>query len=737
MDNIQTPRNELNPGGAERLPSISAADDLAVMPVFLHVGMRLRFPEPEGDYRVLNVSQEYVTLCKLDVSELDITMKPCRETLVSIAIGDVKVIEEYIEVVDSRNISNKYRQDFEQRRRIMHKIENEYGPDFTGLLGKKSKPLLDKIVREEGVSKRTLWNWIRVYLQSGMSEAALLDKRTVQKGGRPSKVNSAGKDGEKWAPYFDDMIELYKTGKGQYTVKALYTLMLGRYFCEFIVEDNRLAARLMPKGSYPSIWQFRRYLNSKITLDEKDVTKLGAMEQRNRHRILKGSAHTGVEGAYDVCEMDAWEADFALRDSKGRYVGRPVVYMIKDVATRMIIAVSVSFDNNSVVACTNCIANLAEDKTMLLEQYGIHGISPSLWLTGYKPRVIRIDNGADFISEELQHIFNMLAITPMYVSPGSGSLKGVVERSFRTINDTLKLMFAGYGHITTRHDSNHQREAVMDVEQFTKTIYNYVVMYNGCVNTGIAMTQDMIEKKVVQTPAMVMEYYLSYSKPLRLPNGDAFLQVLLMEGIAKTSRRGLEFKGLIYFGENDQQLIADMYRLRTKKDNFPILYDPRNADLIYYVKDNQLIRVPLNLNYQEQKSFRNKTFKQVEDMFALQKETQKQEIASDLERQVTLYANTAITINQALTDNPNYSDTRDTREAREQAKQERSHNLALEGRIGNNAGTPVPQKALPDAENLLPAESDEEKYMPIEPTSDDPLERLISFTGGLIDDDEE
>lgn len=281
---------------------------------------------------------------------------------------------------------------------------------------------------------------------------------------------------------------------------------------------------------------------------------------------------------------------------------------------------------------------------MLLAKYGMHGISPSLWLTGYKPRAIRIDNGADFISNELQRIFNALAVTPMYVSPGPGSLKGVVERSFRTIHDTFKLLFEGNGLITDRHDSNHQREALLDVVQFTKIIYNYVVVYNGSLNQGIAMTKDMIEKEVIQTPAKVMEYYLGYHTPLRLPEGDAFLRVLLMDGIAKVSRQGLHFKGLIYSQVNDTELQADMYRLRSKKDNFPILYDPRSADIIYYVKDNSLMRVPLNIDYKGQRSLRHKTFKQIEDLFASQKETQKKVAEADLEKQVGLYVNTAVVL---------------------------------------------------------------------------------------------
>ena len=486
----------------------------------------------------------------------------------------------------------------------------------------------------------------------------------------------------------------------------------------------------------PSFWSFYRYYHDVISKEEHDKITMGGMPQRNNKRVFSGSADTGVSGFMDVCEMDAWESNFKLRNEYGKSVGGAVVYMIKDVATRMIIAISVAFDNNSIIGCTNCIANLAKDKQELLAEYGLTAPTKYSWLTGYKPRTIRIDNGADFVSDQVLKIFNELSITPIIVSPGMGSYKGVVERSFRDIRETIGMFLLENGYSTGRHGEKPDRDALLTIKQFTKLIYAYVLASNESINSGIVITTDMADKRVPKIPARVTEYYLGYSIPQRLPVGDDFLRVLLSEGVATVFKGGLKFSGLIYFDENDAELLSDMYEMQSKRKKMNILYDPRSVNIIYYVKNGTLRRVPLNLKISDQKSYKNKTFSQIEKQFNDISKSTKDAKAAELNQRTNLMFTAAGIINEAIEENPNYSSTKNIREARENAKQEWSaNNMALDKNIGSGSvDIPEYDIELPDPN---PKEIEKKKYEPKDYSHLSPIERLNAITGEMFDDDDE
>lgn len=115
---------------------------------------------------------------------------------------------------------------------------------------------------------------------------------------------------------------------------------------------------------------------------EMDIVKTSAMEYRNDNRLITSDIMQGVYGPGDMVEIDACEADVSLVSTidKNRTVGRPVVYFMIDIYTRIILAVSVAFDNNSILGVTNLFINLADDKheycqnmvlTLMMKNYGL------------------------------------------------------------------------------------------------------------------------------------------------------------------------------------------------------------------------------------------------------------------------------------------------------------------------------------------------------------------------------
>ena len=129
--------------------------------------------------------------------------------------------------------------------------------------------------------------------------------------------------------------------------------------------------------------------------EENDAIKTSRQEQRNNKRLLLSDNLKGVTGPWDCVEMDEVEVDLSLVsvDDPKRVVGRPVVYVMLDLYTRLIVAVSIGFDNNSVLGFTNCLMNLADDKVEYCKKYGLT-ITENIWPSGYLPKRIRCDRGA-------------------------------------------------------------------------------------------------------------------------------------------------------------------------------------------------------------------------------------------------------------------------------------------------------------------------------------------------------
>ena len=355
---------------------------------------------------------------------------------------------------------------------------------------------------------------------------------------------------------------------------------------------------------------------------------------------------------------------------------------MKDVTTRMIIAASIGFNNNSIVGCTNCFANLNEDKEALCEKYGVPGFDPTLWLTGYKPRRIRFDNGSDFISGKIEKICEALNIQRDIAPPAGGSYKGVIERSFRSAHQALNLFFEGYGHIREDYGSKHHKESTIDINDFIRIFYNYILVFNRSQTLGIIVTDDMNDNNIPQVPSLVMQYYLLHKKPQTLIKGDAFLKCLLLDDTATLSGNGITYKQLNYLNMSDQDLLDQMQNLKRKRDKIRILYDPRCIDTIYYIKGNKLQRAPLNTNYKAQRTYVGKTFAQAERMFedikrrAIQEEEKSQQnrIASALFTESVVAGKVKETL----------SDTSGMRVNREKQKQLQTYSEALDARIGSN-----------------------------------------------------
>ena len=662
--------------------------------VTLHIGDVIT----EGDiqYRILYIRVDTAFVCIMNITKLDI------RALVTTDITDGIMSHEFGQIVDSSSrivdidsLSDYEAEIYNRNKEIIEIVNNEYHPDYIRLMGKGSKPILTEIQHKYGITPATLWAIIRKYLQSGLKYNSLVPaKRT--RSGKPAYTTKTGSPGKYGVTtrivvddvilgYFEEALEYYKSGRVK-SLKSAYDKMNNLHFS---------TSRMLPDGSYqtgillpiterPSERQFYYYCSQHITPEEKDRIKTSAMEARNNKRLLLGSSRTGVTHPGDYLEGDALEVDLSLisLEEADQTVSRPIVYALRDVYTMAIVAISVGYDNNSVIGLSNVMLNLCDDKIEYCARYGIELPDGRLWPSNFIPSHIRVDRGSDFKSKEFERMCNDLNITRELVSGGTGSLKGTIEQFFHQIHSKINPHTEDNGLIEKRFDSNHHKEAVLNITEFTRMLIQCVIQYNQRHMDSYTLTKDMIDKNIDATPITLWEYGCQYfGSPVPITDRNQYLYSLMCSGNAKVSRQGIYFKGLYYFNEEDESLLDTMRRVQNKRVAMSIRYDPRDATYIYYQDQGIMKRASLMEGRPGNADYKGMTFKEVDDYQHKKKLMDHEAKQRNDQIDADTFAVIDTEVKTAARRHEHFNNTSNIRETRESEKQAISHANSITARL--------------------------------------------------------
>ena len=561
----------------------------------------------QTQYRVIGYRAGLFSLCEMNTKKLTIFLLPSKDL--------VKWATEGAARVEKSNSSNILLPDLKdenylKKQALMQFIMQEYGPLYEKLYGKTTKTNLKKTMEDLGIQRDAAWRAIRRFLQSGLDMAAIVDGRSLRSGKRnPYKyskktghptMNALGKGvplTDEIRTYFDEAIKDFLIGRAK-TKKDAYMTMIEKHFINEEETPTGIRVSVLPDNLRPTLKQFLNYTRVRVPQEEIDKAKTSAREQRNNKRLLLSDNLQGVMGPGDLWEVDECEIDLSLVsvENPSVTVGRPIVYVMIDVYTRMIVAYSVAFDNNSVLGITNCFLNLLDDKQELCNRFGIQ-IGANEWPSKILPLRLRSDYGAEYISHAMDTICCKLGVAKELVSPATGSLKGQVEQLFHQIHAAQNSLLEGKGLIEKRYDSNHHQEATLNIQEFEAVLLTYIVGHNRKYMEKYPLTKDMRQQNVEPCPIDLWKYGVSLNgSPRPITNEVMFRHSLLLPVKASVGRAGITFKGLFYINLQDEALLRDMYLASThgKKKLESACIDPRNIGHLYYIREGKLMTASLN-----------------------------------------------------------------------------------------------------------------------------------------------
>jgi putative transposase len=371
-----------------------------------------------------------------------------------------------------------------------------------------------------------IYAWLQLYWQGGQVPNALLPKYArcgrrgdgqapkigSKKRGRPSKLAQAGAGHEGMNVTAATRALLVRggrrfwrkrTGKQQLTLRQAYQRTLETFFVKRVeYRNNQLVPVIWEDESdnarLPTFRQFSYWLGKDRNTRQDLVSRAGERAYNLRHRpVLSSSAHLS-HGPGDLYLIDATVADVYLVSSINRawVIGRPVLYLVIDHFSRMIVGLAVGLEGPSWVGAMMALENALCDKVSFCQQYGIE-ITEDEWPCHYVPRQITGDRG-EMISKASDALVAAFGITVSNTPPFRADFKAFVEGQFKITNEKGIVRLPGYvERMHERGDTDYRLDSKLDIHDFTKLIISLALHNNtrrrlvDQVPVGFDMPADM------------------------------------------------------------------------------------------------------------------------------------------------------------------------------------------------------------------------------------------------------
>ncbi len=665
-------------------------------------------------YRFITLCHDSMILCEMDTSKFNLLQQSYQNVLGLLYNGTLTVVKDEPIIFEPECLPDKMKEDYWNKQKMMNEVLDAYGPDYLALCGRKQKPELEAILEKYSMSKRVFWHICTRYFQSGMQVYTLADSRAYghnkgmeyaqkkKSGRRPDYFTQIGIPIEdKAKQYMDEALDYYLKGR----VRTLYDAFTYMNSLHYHIEGS---TDLLPESRRPTKKQFYYYASKHLTRENVAAAKTSQREVRNDERILTSDSQDGVFGPGDMVEIDACEVDASIVSMLDidQSVGRPTVYVMSDIATRVILAVSPAFDVNSDRGLFNLFLNLYDDKQEYCRRYGVEFDDPRLWPSNIIPRCVRCDQGSDFMSSRFRDFCIANKIDRQIVPAATGSMKGVIEQEFHQMNMKISPHLEGFGYISKRYDSEHHAEAVLTIEGYTQMLINFVLNHNQHAMENYPMTKDMIQKDVSPIPALLWQYGIDkYGPPEPIQNPENYLFSLMKPVKAKITRRGITYDGLVYKPYNDPVLEEEMFRAGKKGVPFQARIDERCIDALYYVRDGKLYRAPLNDRIQGNTDYQYATLYTWNQYRKLVGDKKAHDRIQNEDEDASYFVVQQLTVQNATSKKTNYSSDKNMRPARTIEKERTAAENRIEQRLPEDMMDD--SSALPDKESM-PAQIPEE-----------------------------
>lgn len=553
--------------------------------------------------RILWIEDSNIIMFTVDIE--DEGALPIKRNLLEIATDIelgivVKVSEEpyngrqlYSEITDKKRAMQ------EKAWEVIMRIARE--ENEPAIYERNSRGELVKVAMDEfKLSKNMVYKYLRRYWQRGMNKMALIpdyDKsggkgkaKSVgeKKRGRPRKYGSENGIGinidEATKRSFRIAISRHYHTEKANTLITAYEMMIK----DFHTGVNNTITDF---EELPSFDQFKYWYEKESNFKKRIISRTSEKRYELNNRAVLGKSDADVIGPGSKFQIDATVGDVYLvsRYNRNWIIGRPVIYVVIDVFSRMVVGLYVGLEGPSWLGAMMALANASADKVVYCEENGI-AITEEMWPCHYIPQTLLADRG-EIESKTAENYIEALNIKIENTPPFRADWKGIVERYFKTIHAKVKPFIPGYIDVDYRQrgGTDYRYDAKLDISQFTQIIIKCILFHNNeHWLSGYTKDELMVEDDVKPIPLELWKFGIANRAGiLRAYNEDVVKLSLMPSEEVIVTAKGIKFKKMLYSSET---AIKEMWfeKARNKGSwSIKMSYDPRNLDYIYIKTDTQ------------------------------------------------------------------------------------------------------------------------------------------------------
>ncbi|SUZ34109.1 Transposon Tn7 transposition protein TnsB [Roseibaca ekhonensis] len=401
---------------------------------------------------------------------------------------------------------------------------------------------INDAVWELGVSRATVWRWI---------------KRLAEEGGRTSALASR----KRGRPTGTTLI----SGK----VEAVIEEHLRRYF----LRRERPSLSRVATEIRSACWQqglqppTRRTVQRRLdAMDAREVAKARVGAKAARQKFAPVTGENKAKQPLEVVQIDHTPADIILVDSFDRHpIGRPWVTLAIDIATRMVTGYYVALEAPSRLSVALCLTQAVTPKAEILAELEC-SVS---WPAQGKPHSIHVDNGRDFRSHAFRSACAEWGINLVYRPPGSPHFGGHIERLIGTMMGAVHLLpGTTQSSVLAKGDYDAEGMATMTLSEFDRWFVLEICRYNNSIHSSLGCTP------VAKWEALSAE--MMGDIPFEM---EAFWVSFLPSELRKVRRDGIHLFQIRYWSD------ALAGHIGRGDGRVVVRYDPRDLSVIWVELD--------------------------------------------------------------------------------------------------------------------------------------------------------
>lgn len=585
--------------------------------------------------------------------------------------------------------------------------------------------MIADVMKKHNTTKPTVYKYLRRYWQRGMTPNALLPdysksggkgkEKSVgsKKRGRPRKYRANGINiDEATKKVFRVALEKYYLTNKKNSIPAAYNMMVKEFYAEdHYYEDGVRKVIVADENHLPTLDQFRYWYNKEYNIEESIIARQGRKKYEKDFRSVLGSSTTEAIGPGSRYQIDATVGDVYLisRYNSDWIIGRPVIYLVVDVFSRMIVGMYIGLEGPSWAGAMMALANVTADKQQFCREYGIE-IPKEAWPVEHLPDVLLADRG----ELEGSNVDRLISAFNMHVenaAPYRADWKGIVEKQFDTIQRKVKPFLPGYvdKDFQERGALDYRLHAKLTIEQFTQLMIKQVIYYNTKhYLKDYLRDEDMIQDEVKPNPLELWNWGIqNRSGKLRYFPEELIKLYLLPQGQATVTYKGIKFKGMHYSCERALKELWFPTARQKGSWKLTVSYDPRNMSSIYLLDGDQHFFETCHL-LEHQHRYANKTLDEILYLFEHEKRMNQEEGHQQLQKDVDFIAEAEAIIKPSVKkaneeQSTSISKAEKTRSIKEHRKNERKERQKEEGfKLGNK------QQDDPSSDTVVPFDKKEE-----------------------------